>query len=198
MAKRKHKGKRRRRSVGALSMKAGSPLLTAAAAAAGFFADQFVGINSMIDGFLPGTISTPAVAATATTPAVPAMNTPTSTMNNIAMVGELGLGTYLVTSKRKSMVKTVAGGVAIGLGARRLAKELKLISGFQDYPVIGRRGVNGFEGVPVIGGLPSQLSGLPAGLSGYVPHHGMGSYSPIGSGSNVLGGVGAGGSGYMQ
>lgn len=194
MAKHKHKGKKRRRHVGALSMNASSPLVMGLAVAGGFFADQFVGINNMIDGFLPGTVVTPATATAG------AINTATPTMNNVAMAGEIGLGGYLMLSKGKSMVKTVAGGFLVGLGARRLAKELKIISGFQDVPVIGRRHMRGFQDVPVIGGLPNALSGgMPNALSGgYASKNGLGSYIPIGSGSRVMGSVDGGGSGYTR
>jgi hypothetical protein len=197
MAKKKHK-KRRHRRVGAFGMKAGSPLTMALSVGAGYFADQFIGVNSLIDSFLPGTVTTPATATT------PAIHVPTATMNNIAMAGEIGLGGYLLLSKKKSTVKTVAGGVLAGLGVRRLLKEMKIISGFQGVPVIGGY-MRGFQNTPVIGGgMPNALSGgYPSSLSGYVARNGLGSYIPIGSGSRVMGSVDGGsglssGSGYME
>lgn len=193
MAKRKHKGHRRHRRVGALSMSANSPLVMGLSVAAGFFGDQFFGINNIIDGFLPGTVKSASV---------PVLNTPTAMVNNVAMAGELGLGGWLMLSKGKNMLKTIGGGVLVGLGARRLAKELKMVSGFQDYPVIGRRHMRGFQDYPVIGGngMPNALSGgMPNALSGgYATKNGLGSYAPIGSGSRVMGSVGDGGSGYSN
>jgi hypothetical protein len=205
MAKHKHhKGKKRRRHVGALSMNAGSPLVMGLAVAGGFFADQFIGINNIIDGYLPGTVTTAAVPASGTTPAIPAKNTPTSTMNNVAMAGEIGLGGYLMLSKRKSMLKTMGGGALVGLGLRRLAVEMGVVKGFQEVPVLGkRRHVRGFQNTPVLGsaGYPAGLSGYPAALGAYVTN-GMGSYKPIGSGTKVMGCVDSGysnnGSGYSE
>ncbi len=178
--------------MGALDLKAGSPLAMGLAIAGGFALDHFVGVNSMIDGLLPGTISTPASGTT------PATHTPTTIMNNVAMAGEIGLGGYLMLSKGKSMIKTLGGGALVGLGLHRLAVEMKLISGFMDYPVIGNR-VRGFQDYPVIGGLPNALNGLPNSLSGgYASKNGMGGYRPIGSGSRVLAGFGEDDGGYIS
>jgi len=189
MAKKKHHKKKSHRRVGALDLKAGSPLAMGLAIAGGFALDHFVGVNSMIDGLLPGTITTPASGTT------PATHTPTATMNNVAMAGEIGLGGYLLLSKGKSMLKTLGGGALVGLGLHRLAVEMKLISGFMDVPVIGNR-LKGFQDYPVIGGLPNSLSGYPNALSGYATKNGMGSYRPIGSGSRVMAGFDD--SGYME
>lgn len=178
-------------------MTPGSPLLIALSAAGGFFGDQFIGINSMIDGRLPGSITTPAVPASGTTAAIPAKSTPTATMNNVVMGGELGLGALLVMSKGKSMIKTVAGGALLGLGARRLLKEMGMISGFQDYSVIGRRRMNGFQDYSVIGKMPASLAGMPNALSGGYEPAGMGGYNPLYTGSRVMGSM-DGGSGLTD
>lgn len=205
MAKKHHKKKgKHRRRVGAAHLNASSPLVMIGSVAAGYFADQFIGINALIDGMLPGTITTAAVPASGSTPAIPATVTPTKTMNNVVMAGQIGLGGYLLLSKKKSMVKTIAGGVAVGLGARRLLKEMKVITGYQDIPVLGSRGVRGYQDTPVIGnsGFPNALSGgYPNALSGYRVNGGMGAYTPNGSGMRVMGSTGgtpaySGGSGY--
>lgn len=184
MAKKKHhkKGRHRRRRVGALSMNASSPLVMAGAIAAGYFLDSFVGINDKID-----TAITPATA-TSMSPMYP----------NLVLAGELGLGGYLLLSKKKSMVKTVSGGVAVGLGIHRLLKEMKIITGYQNTPVIGKRRVHGYQSTPVIGGIPGQLQGYNSqgsGVLGRVP----GQLQGYGSQGSGVGDVEyRNGSGYMN
>lgn len=68
--------------------------------------------------------------------------------------GEAGLGGYLVLAKsRRYLIKTVIGGILAGAGVKRLLKNLKVISGFQNVPVVGRvrPRLGGFRQMPVIG-----------------------------------------------
>lgn len=172
--KKKHKaGRRRRRSVGALSMNPKSPLVMVAATAAGyFFGDE---INAQIDKLLPATA--------ATVPATPAatgfaLDTPT-----LVMAGEIGIGAFLLLSKGKaSLIKSGAGGLLAGAGLRRAAKKFGIVTGYQSVPVIGRR-VAGYQHVPVIGHVPNQLTGIPNQLTGYR----VNGYRP--NGSRVMGKV---------
>lgn len=167
MAKRKkHTGRRRRRSVGAMSLNPKSPLMMIAAVAGGYFlADT---INPMIDKFYPNAATAPATGFSLSDP------------NTIKMAGELGLGGYLLLSKGKaSLLKTGAGGILAGAGLKRALVKMGVVTGYQSVPVIGRR-MGGYQAVPVIGSrTPAQLSGGPAQLQGGFRVNG---YQPTGSG----------------
>ena len=166
-------------------------------AVAAFFGDEYVGINAKIDKMLA--------------PAAPA--TPSTATPNIVMGAELGVGTLLLLSKggRGAMgtAKAVAAGVSIGLGARRLAKKMGMVAGYQSTPVLaGRRNVGGYQNTPVLGGtgMPSALSGsgIPSALSGHGFRVNGPGYSPTGSGVGVMNGFGSrssdrrNNSGYMR
>jgi hypothetical protein len=188
MAK-KIKHHRKRRSVGAFDLHHSSPLVMFGSMAAGYFLDSSVGVNNMIYGMLPGTVTVPASGTTA------AVNTPTSTMGYLVSGAEAGLGAMLLMSKKKSMIKTVAGGVSLGVAVHSLLKQAKVISGYQSVPVVGRRRMAGYQSTPVVGAIPQALQGyrvnggIPQTLQGYVPN---------GSNQAVMGGYSNGGSSCMQ
>lgn len=164
-------------------------LVVGASAVGGFLLDGAVGINTATDAQVT-------------------KFAPTSTMVPKVVTGvELGLGGYLAFKKRRHMVTSIIGGVVLGIGARRVLKQMGVITGYQSMPVLGRRhGVAGYQNTPVLGatGMPAQLSGLPAQLQGY----GVNGYVPHGSGGGVLQGFGPdmtdameiyrNGSGYMN
>lgn len=126
---------RRRRRIGAMSMTASNPIVQIGSIAAGFF---LIGqpLNNMLDQVTAGKIDGKLIGG-----------------------AEAGIGALLLLKKgRKDMLTTVAGGVLIGAGAKRLLKELGVIAGFQSVPVLG-----GYKSVPVLGGYtPSG-----AGINGY-------------------------------
>ncbi len=135
------------------------------------------------------------------------------------IVGEIGLGGLLLMGKAKANPtaidwgKEIVGGVLAGAGLKRALKDMGVIKGFQNVPVIGARRMAGFQSVPVIGGtagMPSQLSGsTPSQLQGYrVNGRYNNGYVPHGSGlhgkvvGNALGNSNGSGlmhsSGYMD
>jgi len=161
--------------------------------AAAFFADGYIGINDEIDKLMgPPDPAKPNFKA------------------NIAMGAELGLGTALALMKGRGtmgMVKDVAAGASLGLGARRLAKKMGMVSGYQSTPVLGKRHVGGYQNTPVLGStdVPSALSGagIPSAVSGSGYRVNGPGYSPNGSNVGVMNGVGSArdrrnGSGYMR
>lgn len=181
MAKKKKGGKRRSRSVGAFSLsKKGTGMKLLALAGGYLLADS---INGMVDKVLPGT-----------TDATTGIKTVSPSMITVAGVGQLGIGGMLLMSKQQSTLKTVAGGIMAGAGAKRMLVKAGIIkgyrvNGYQSVPVIGKRRVNGYQKVPVMGSTPAQLAGTPAQLQGYTSQ-----------GSGVLAGFGCvdNGSGITQ
>jgi len=168
--------KRKSRKVGALSFAPGGMLVKVAAIAAGYLilADP---INKELDKLFKKSPDTP--------PAPPA--TTAGFMDNIDIVGvgEAGIGALLLFMGRPSMLKTIAGGVLLGAGVKKLTDK-SAVGGYQSVPVIGsRRRVAGYQSVPVIGNTPAQLAGTPAQLQGYR----VNGYKPNGSG--VMGRVGS-------
>ena len=190
MAKKKKKShSTRRRSMGALNPS--GPIVKLATLAAGYFLGDT--INAQIDKILPASL-----LSTTTSAGIPDM-----AMKYAVPAVEIGVGGYLLMSKKKpSMIKTVAGGIIAGAGLRKALKAAGIVSGYQAVPVIGKRRVAGYQSVPVLGGVPSQLSGGASPFSGPVPNQLSGyrvnGYRP--NGSKVLGGVGDwnGGSGLLS
>lgn len=201
MAKRKNKkksGGKKRRRVGGLNLKSGTGLKLLAVAG-GFLAGNM--INNQFDKL--GEKIMP-----------PVKNPDGTTTGNRAApfltVGQLGLGGLLLL-KSKGMIGTVAGGLVAGAGLKRALRQMGVISGYQNVPVIGRRRLAGYQNTPVLGGLPPQLAGVPGQLQGFKVNGGLG-YNGYGSqGSGVMGtminpngtaaGKGSGvstGSGYMN
>lgn len=105
---------------------------------------------------------------------------------DIVGVGEAGVGALLLFMGKPSLLKTVAGGVLLGAGVKKLTEKAGAVNGYQAVPVIGnRKRVGGYQAVPVIGNTPAQLQGVPAQLQGYR----VNGYTQNGSG--VLGRVGS-------
>lgn len=181
----KHKKKR---VHGTGASKKSNALITLGSIAVGYLAAD--AINEQVDKVVPKTKDS-------TGAEVP--------NGKIAMAGELGIGGLLLIKKfggkSLQMPLKVVGGVLVGAGLKRSLKELGVIKGYQNTPVIGRNRLGGYQNTPVIGktGVPPQLSGIPSQLSGYKSQgSGVGSYNSQGSG--VLGGMGAmvNGSGITQ
>jgi DNA-directed RNA polymerase subunit RPC12/RpoP len=127
MAKKKSKGGRKRRRVGALSPS--SPMVKLGSVAVGFLAANQ--INALVNKVVPASVDAKIVGA-----------------------GQTGLGALLILSKgRPNIIKTLAGGVLAGSGVKRLAQSMGLmpapapaVTGYRSVPVIGSYGQ-----VPVIG-----------------------------------------------
>lgn len=192
MARRKrrsthHHHRRRSRRVGALGLGKGDTGMKLLSIAAGYLmADT---INAQVDKVVPKT-----------TDPTTLVQTPNQ---NIAIIGEVGLGGLLLMKKSSSgtvgKVLKYGGGVLVGAGLKRALKKFGVIKGYQAVPVLGRPRMAGYQSVPVLGKTvtPPQLSGRPAQLQGY----GVNGYTPHGSG--VMSGTGSGistnaGSGYMS
>ena len=172
--------RRRRRSVGAMSLNVKSPLMTFGPMVAGFFLGDT--INNAIDNALPDT----------------------KVSQTVKGIAEGGIGGALVFMKlgpRKTPVELIAGGVMLGAGVRRMLKVAGVIQGIGSYgavPVIAARRshhrMNGYGAVPVIGNgyTPNRnLAGSLNGVGGYnVP--------PVPSGVMAGVNVGSGGSECMQ
>lgn len=186
------------RRVGALNLN--SPVFKLLAVGGGFFMGDT--INAQVDKIIPVKPADPAV------PGSPDKN------NTLKTVGTIGLGGLLLMNKKGSpMVKgvtTVAGGLLAGAGLRRALKQMGVIKGYQNVPVIGRHRMAGYQNVPVIGhnGAPAQLQGMaPSQLQGFRVNGGLGQNGYGSQGSGVMGSVisananGSGlsnsGSGYM-
>jgi hypothetical protein len=133
-------------------MKAGSPLLMVGSAAVGFLAGTQV--NQAINMLIPATMKTQA-----------------NTGKAVAAV-QVGVGAFLILSKgKKSMLKTIAGGLLAGAGLKRATIVFKAgttdtLGGYGDVPVIGAyapngqlgRRVHGYGDVPVIGAYAPNSS----------------------------------------
>lgn len=156
--RRKKRGTTRRRRIGAMALSPSSPITQIGSLALGYFlaADP---INAQIDKMAKGSAAT----------------VPDGTNKIIAAVETLGGGYLLMSKKKRSLIKTVAGGVIAGAGLKRALKAFNVISGFQSVPVVGRPGamvrrMNGFRDVPVVAGGPSMHGYTPTGaaaLTGY-------------------------------
>ena len=139
-AKRKSKktAPRRRRRVGALAMTANSPLVTYGSIAIGFLAGDK--IDEMLMKVVPATLDTKLVGG-----------------------AEVGLGAFLVYGKgKKSMVKTVVGGVLMGAGIKKSLRAFGVISGYQMIP-----SVTGYSDVNALGAAPVRK------MAGYIPGKGL-------------------------
>lgn len=151
--KKHKKTHRRRHRVGALSMSAGSPVVMIGSVALGYLAGSAV--NNAINMLIPAS-----------------MKTAPST-GKIVAGAQLGLGALLVLGKgKKSLMKTIAGGLLAGAGIKRATVVFApnttdtlgayatpgQLSGYGDVPVIGRRRVAGYGDVPVIGSYNAASS----------------------------------------
>jgi len=148
----KRKGTRRRRRVGALSPS--SPMVKIGAVALGYFLTA-IPVNGMIDKVSAGKLDSKIIGA-----------------------GEVGLGALLLLSKKPSLIKTIAGGVAAGAGVKRLlssfgigpAATIPAVTGYGKVPVIG-----GYGQVPVIGNRGKAA--VNGHLGAYTPSGTLGSYA---------------------
>lgn len=169
MAKRKRRSSKRRRVSGiGAALNPNSPVIQLAVVAAGYFmADK---INTPIDKIFPTSMDTGAASW-------------------VKPGSKLAVGAYLLLSKKKSLLKTVPGGLLAGAGLKQALVKAGVVSGFQAVPVIA-----GYQSTPVIAGMPMQLSGhrvngMPPQLSGH----------RVNGDSKVMAGIGSTvpGSGYM-
>lgn len=148
--KTKKKATRRRRRVGAMALTASNPLVKYGSMAAGFFvADD---INQGIDKFT-GTMDAKAKGA---------------------ITSGIGAGlVFMKLGKKKTVVETVAGGLLIGAGAKRLLKEFGIMNGFRAVPAVNGampKRLNGYQNVNVLNGYPTAripMNGykVPGGVS---------------------------------
>jgi hypothetical protein len=175
--KRKVVSHRRRRRVGALALNASSPMVTYGSIILGFLAGG--AINPLINSLIPATMKTQ-------------VNT-----GKMVAGGQVGIGALLVFSKgKKSLVKTLAGGLMLGAGLKRASIVFKpgttdTLGGYGRVPVVGayetqgqlgyggRRKVAGYGDVPVVGSYttPGALNGARV----------MGSMRSDGNGSTLMG-----------
>lgn len=96
----------------------------------------------------------------------------------ITGIAETGIGAMLILSKKKTMTKTLIGGVLAGAGLKQSLKSFGVISGYGSVPVIGRRMVAGYGNVPVIGEIGYNPGAKQ--LNGYAPGAGMlGNQMPV-------------------
>lgn len=154
--KRTHtKRRRRHHRVGAMSLSAKSPVVMIGAIAAGYFLGDT--LTPMIENIIP--ISDPA------------------TKDKVTAGAEIGIGALLLTSRKKSTLKTIAGGILAGAGVKKAAKAFGVISGYGSVPVIGRRRVAGYGSLPVIG-APGYSPGAGQ-LNGYATPGMIGETVPI-------------------
>ncbi len=149
--RRRTTGKRRSKRVGAMSLNPKNPLVLVASVAAGWFgSDQ---IFKVIDKAIP----TKDTSATDKTQ----VNVVSDTVLGGGMAAA---GSALALLGKKSMMKTVAGGVLAGAGLKLVLTDQGVIKGFPSVPSVGRRRMNGFPSVPSVGFTPNALRG------GYSPN----------------------------
>lgn len=150
--RRRTTGKRRSKRIGAMSLNPKNPLVLVASVAAGWFgSDQ---IFKVIDK------------------AIPTKDTSATDKTQVNVVSDTVLGTGMVAAGgalallgKKSMVKTIAGGVMAGAGLKLVLVDQGAIKGFPSVPSVGRRRrMAGFPSVPSVGRIPESLRG------GYSPN----------------------------
>lgn len=141
MAKRRKTKKTRRRRVGALSFAPTSPL---------------VKFGSILVGYL--------MAKTINDP----INNLTKSINldGKVIAAAEGVSGYLLAfgPGKKSLLKSLGGGILIGAGAKRIMDSMKTatVTGYGRVPVIGTqrgRGLAGYHSVPVLGSRPTSVNG---------------------------------------
>lgn len=149
--KRKKTAPKRRRRIGAVAMNARSPLVTYGSIALGFLAGNK--INAALDSVIPANVDRKIVGA-----------------------AEAGLGYFLISNKKKTMLTTVAGGVMIGAGAKQLMAAFG----------IGGISLGGYQKVPSVAGyIPGSQ-----GLNGYTPQRTpINGYGKVPSVGTVISGI---------
>lgn len=154
--KRKKTTTRRRRRVGAMALSASNPLVKFGPIALGFFMGDK--INEKLLSAVGDKVDKKIIAA-----------------------GEAGLGYMLVFGKgKKSLVKSIAGGIALGAGAKLLMQSF------------GIGGIGPYGNVPVIAGPYGRvpvISGRKRVGGPYTPNSALNGYNPHGSLSKVMGSV---------
>lgn len=157
--RRKQSHSRRRRRVGAMAMSATSPIVKFGSIAAGFLLGGK--INEAIDKVVPTNVDSKLVGA-----------------------GQAGLGYFLALRRggKKSLVTTVAGGLMLGSGAKRLLTAFGIgsIGGYQMVPAI-----SGYGDVPTVGAGRRRV-----GMGSYMPGaHGLNGYATTRNAVGSLGGA---------
>lgn len=149
MATKRKRSHRKSKRVGAATLNPGNPIVMLAAVGVGYyFSDKlFVPLRNMLP-----------MKTTAATTTAPATIAPIVS-GTVLGAGMTGVGALLMLKGKKTMVKTVAGGVLAGVGLKGILKDQGVVTGFQSVPAIGRRGVNGFQSVPAVGAVPNALQG---------------------------------------
>lgn len=133
---RSHKIRRRKRKISGIDVSSSSLLMKYGPIIVGYFMGDT--INGMVNKVTGGKID-----------------------NKIVSGGELVAGALLTFGKgKKSLIKTLAGGLLLGSGVKGSLKAFNVISGYGNVPVIG-----GYGNVPVIGGYEA-----PGTLAGYIPN----------------------------
>jgi len=171
MAKHRKKAKkksttRRRRRVGAMALSPSSPLVKFAPIAIGYFLGDK--INEAVLKMTGDKLDKKIVAG-----------------------AEAGLGYMLVFGPgKKSLMKSVAGGIALGAGAKLLMSEF------------GIGGIGPYGRVPVIAGPYGNvpvIAGRRRVGNGYTPNKALNGYTPNNSlASRIMGAVNASGSGITS
>lgn len=144
MAKKRKKATGRRR-VGASKLNAGNPIVKYGSIALGYFMGDK--INSQIDKLTGDKIDGKIVGGV-----------------------QAGAGAFLTFGKgKKSMIKTVAGGVLLGSGAKKLMSEF------------GIGGIGPYGRIPAVAGAYGRVP-VVAGKRrmGYTPNEQLGAYNPHG------------------
>jgi hypothetical protein len=156
MAKRKsHKKKtHRRRRVGA-TLSAGSPLVVAGAAVLSYFIGDEV--NGVVNSVVPASIKNDTTKA--------------PKAGKIMAIGQVGIGTALVLSKRrKTMLKSILAGVLIGTGVKRA----------RNVFATGATTIGGYGSVDVVSGARVRMNGYGKVdvINGYTPNQALNGYTP--------------------
>lgn len=177
MARRKKSKKTsRRRRIGAMSFNANSPLVKFGSMAAGyFFGDK---INALVSKVTGDKID-----------------------GKIVGIAQAGLGAYYLFMKKgsKNLPLSIAAGVVAGAGIKKTMASFgigKLLSGYGDVPVLGRRRITGYQQVPVIGspanngyvaGYDTAKVPVMAGVNAGAADNGSGVNNQSGSASGYMG-----------
>jgi hypothetical protein len=171
MATKRKRTHHRRKRVGAASMNPKNPLILLASVGVGYyFSDQIFGKAMTM-------VPIKTTAATATTAASVSPYVSATILGG----GFVGAGALLALKGRRTLPKTIAGGVLAGAGLKGVLKDQGVISGFASVPVVGsmgRKRVAGYQSVNVLGKVPSALNGyvtsrtaamgmVPNSLKGY-------------------------------
>lgn len=167
----------RRRKVGAMALNASSPMVKYGTILLGYLLAK--PLNTAIDGIIPASLKSQTGSP------------------KIVAAGEAGIGALLVFSKgKKSLIKSIAGGVFLGAGLKRFMDSMATgaattITGYGAVNV-----VSGYGAVDVISGKRKLGGYTPnAALNGYTPNAMLNGTKPVHQ--TIMGNVREG-SGYME